>query len=430
MVRWGVRRERAHRGVRDSVSGMAADPAREDVLFVLVRTGSPDIYGGERSTIITAEALKSRGVRCRFLLTADDALRTELDARGIPCDVIPVEDPLVGMRSGGIRGALERVQRIFRVNLAVWRRVRQSKTVVVHAAAVPGVLVSWFGAKASGARHIYHVRDTNASRRTSWHETLSILLADRTLAISDSLRTCLIETAAPRVQSALAARITTLYNGFDLSEMDAAAARHPRAVARASLGLDAQRPMGLLVGGISLKKGQLRFIEEVLPKVVAQVPDFRMVFVGGEREAGYARACAAAVARLGLTAHATFAGYLQLRDVYPWYCAADVAVVASEREGLSRFAVEAHFFGLPVVTLDIPGPVDVVENGTTGFVVPQDRPAEMVEPIVRLLKDGALRQRMAEAARNRVREAFSVDAHVARLLEIYGSLHPRFVAAA
>lgn len=55
-------------------------------------------------------------------------------------------------------------------------------------------------------------------------------------------------------------------------------------------------------------------------------------------------------------------------DMKELYALADVFVMASYREGLSRSIMEAMASGLPCIVSDIRGNRDLIENGKNGFV--------------------------------------------------------------
>ena len=92
---------------------------------------------------------------------------------------------------------------------------------------------------------------------------------------------------------------------------------------------------------------------------------------------------------------------------------ADVLVFPSlpTGEGMPGVLIEAGLTGLPVVATAVPGVSSViVEDGVTGFVVDEDDERAMVDATLGLVRDGALRARMGEAARARCVAHFSLDA--------------------
>lgn len=81
-------------------------------------------------------------------------------------------------------------------------------------------------------------------------------------------------------------------------------------------------------------------------------------------------------------------------------------------ESFGIVALEAGAAGKPAIVSDIGGLPDVVVGGETGLLAPPGDAVALRAAIERLLADADLRERMGEAARVRVRQAFSPDAVV------------------
>jgi GalNAc-alpha-(1->4)-GalNAc-alpha-(1->3)-diNAcBac-PP-undecaprenol alpha-1,4-N-acetyl-D-galactosaminyltransferase len=127
--------------------------------------------------------------------------------------------------------------------------------------------------------------------------------------------------------------------------------------------------------------------------------DWRLSVVG----VGYLKdALAAQAEALGVAPRVTWHGIV--RDPHAFYRAASVFVLPSRTEGMPNALLEAMGSGLPVVVSDgTPGPLELVEDGVTGLVVPVDDAAALAAALARLALDADLRRRLGEAARERVR---------------------------
>jgi glycosyltransferase involved in cell wall biosynthesis len=108
-----------------------------------------------------------------------------------------------------------------------------------------------------------------------------------------------------------------------------------------------------------------------------------------------------------------------VEDVEFEYKAADVVLNFSESESFSITCLEAQFFGRPLVATDCGGPAEIIENHVTGILVPNRGVDEMSEAMRMLAQDEKLRSRLAEAARNIVREKFCVQNTSYRLKSVY-----------
>jgi glycosyltransferase involved in cell wall biosynthesis len=100
--------------------------------------------------------------------------------------------------------------------------------------------------------------------------------------------------------------------------------------------------------------------------------------------------------------------------------AADVQVLASVREQFGLVLVEGMACGLPPIAVDRFGPSEIVEDGSTGWLVPPDDEAALADAIVAAIDDGEERARRGLAARQAVRERWTWPAlagEVAQVLE-------------
>ncbi len=75
--------------------------------------------------------------------------------------------------------------------------------------------------------------------------------------------------------------------------------------------------------------------------------------------------------------------------------------------------------GVPVVGPKTGGISETVVDGETGLLVVPGDPAAFAEATARLVGDPALRLRLGEAGRARVRECYLIDRQVERLASIY-----------
>src|SRR5690606_15539308 len=92
-------------------------------------------------------------------------------------------------------------------------------------------------------------------------------------------------------------------------------------------------------------------------------------------------------------------------------------VVASDgnRDGLPTVLLEAMALGTPIVSTDVTGIPEVLDDERTGLAVAQHDPHSLAAALARLVDDAPLRCRLAEAARARIEEDFDVARQAAAL---------------
>ena len=123
--------------------------------------------------------------------------------------------------------------------------------------------------------------------------------------------------------------------------------------------------------------------------------------------------------RLGLSKQVLLEGWKNRDEVREFYRAADIFALASSAEGVPVVLMEAMAMQVPCVATRIAGIPELIRDGIDGLLVTPSDPAELAGAIARLLDDSALRRRLAEAGRIRVREKYHLAANVARLSEIF-----------
>ena len=97
----------------------------------------------------------------------------------------------------------------------------------------------------------------------------------------------------------------------------------------------------------------------------------------------------------------------------------DLFVLASHREGQPRAAMEAAASGLPIVATDIRGCRQVVDDGTTGLLVPVADAAALRTAISALAASPERRRAMGAAARDKAEREFDEREVVRRVMDAY-----------
>jgi len=152
-------------------------------------------------------------------------------------------------------------------------------------------------------------------------------------------------------------------------------------------------------------------------RVSGQSSRLRLLMVGDGplRGAVEARICEA-----GITADVELAG--NQTDVVPYLQRMDVFALGSRREGISNTILEAMACGLPVVATLTGGNPELVDEATTGRLVPPGDTEAMATALADLVLGPCVRRQASTAARRRVVEQFSMDAMAERYLELYDRL--------
>lgn len=117
----------------------------------------------------------------------------------------------------------------------------------------------------------------------------------------------------------------------------------------------------------------------------------------------------------------TWAGHVS--DIRAVWRQSDISVLpAITREGLPRAVIEAAASGRPSIVTDVPGCRHVVRHEIDGLIVPPGDAPALAEALARLAADADLRQRLGQAARQRVLDDFTVAHVTASIRSAYDAL--------
>lgn len=188
----------------------------------------------------------------------------------------------------------------------------------------------------------------------------ALLRADRIFSVSASLTDVAAGLGVARE------RMVVVGNGVDTDRF------HPmdRRAARAALGITANAPVLVSVGGLTERKGFHRVIE-VLPQLRERHPGLQFLIIGGaSAEGDWGPQLRRQRDELGLQDCVRFLGTLSPDALREPMSAADVFVLATRNEGWANVFLEAMACGLPVVTTDVGGNREVVSDPALGQIVP------------------------------------------------------------
>lgn len=96
-------------------------------------------------------------------------------------------------------------------------------------------------------------------------------------------------------------------------------------------------------------------------------------------------------------------------DVNEIYAQTDIAVLPSYSEGLPKSLLEACACGLPIVTTDTSGCLEVVEHNVNGLIVPVRDPVSLASALEKLIKDPKLRDQFGRQSHLRAETEFSSE---------------------
>jgi glycosyltransferase involved in cell wall biosynthesis len=291
------------------------------------------------------------------------------------------------------------------------RLARRHRADVIHANEAPSFQMAGYVARLLRLPAVTHIRFPESAAGYAWYLKPGFAKA---LFVSHALQRD-VEAAAPGIFDG---RAGVLHDGVVPMRLPDEV---ERATGRAALGLPGDRPAVVIAGQVVDIKGIWEFIEAAR-RLVEHGARATFVVLGDDlKDDGRTRREAEARVRsLGLDAHFRFLGFRpDAPALIPLF---DVVAVPSHVEPLGNATLEAMAAGRPVVGARVGGIPEMVVEGETGLLVPPRASAELAEALGRLIADPALCARLGEAGADRARSTFSLEAHVARLEDVYSTL--------
>ena len=380
---------------------------------ILYVNQTADVSGAERSLLALIGGL---GGEVEPTLACPDGTLAELAGEaGIP------REPILGTQASfrlhplhTSRGLAE----IGRSALQVRGLARRRAPDLIHANTTRAALLALL-ARRPRPPVLAHIRDWAPEGRFS-RAVLGIVARRADLVVANSAYIAAQFDGLP-----LRRPVAVIHNPVDLGKFDPATT--DRAAVRRELELPEEAVALAVVAQLTPWKGQDDAIR-ALAELRASGRDATLLLAGSAKFAGagtqfdnraYERQLHELAAELGVADRVRFLG--ERGDVPEVLAATDLLLLPSWREAFGRIAIEAMAMGVPVAATETGGPAEIVRPGTDGLLLPPRQPEAWARALEALVDDGAERERMGRAGRERARD-FSVPVHAERMLGAYRSL--------
>lgn len=205
-------------------------------------------------------------------------------------------------------------------------------------------------------------------------------------------------------------------SGVDLSRFDPQTLGGPAAEMRQRLGLQQGDFVFTYIARKSRDKGALDLLRafEVLAEKNHHV---RLVFVGPDESEGEVEKL---LGRKILQRLVVNVGQVRNHEVY--LALSDVLCLPSYREGFGTIVIDAAAMGVPTIGTRIPGLVDAIEDGRTGYLVNVGDVKALAEMMHKVVSQPEELAAMRKRARRRTVELYSADVLYMALRNMYRQL--------
>lgn len=292
--------------------------------------------------------------------------------------------------------------------LKVARILRQKKIDIIHTHNTQPFIDGTIGAILSSVKTIVHTdhgRTFPDKRRYMFAEWLMSHRADKVVGVSAPTAQNLItyERISPQ-------KITTIMNGIDGTLYGRNIDKEKK---KEELGIGKKGPVIGLAARLVKEKG-ITYLLKAMPAVRKAFPDAVLIIAGTGDQEGVLKKEAG---ELGLGRSAFFLG--PRTDIPELLKLFELFVLPSVSEGLPMVLLEAMAAGCPIIATTAGGIGAAVRHGENGSLVEPANTAALAEEIIKLLRDGYLRERYAGRGRRIFEEKFSANIMAAQYERLY-----------
>ena len=218
-------------------------------------------------------------------------------------------------------------------------------------------------------------------------------------------------------------KIEVVYNPLDLSAFDPEKVDSDQF--RKIFKVNGSYPLLGVVGQISPWKG-LADVIRAMPKVLSSFPQARLLVVGEPKfdtasakynNIAYFKELKSLVEELNLKKEVIFTG--DRSDIPEVMKAINLLILASWEEPFGRSLIEAMAMEKPVISTNVGGPTEIIEDRVNGVLVSPRNPQIIARAIIELASKKKKSEEMGRRGRKEARRRFDTDTYIAKMLNIY-----------
>jgi len=376
---------------------------RRRVLFV---ESYPHVMAGQQKTMLSLlEQVPRDRLEPLLAVPSDGPFLDAVSELDVPSVVLPYP-ALLGTYGGAVyryrgwRRAMFGWQAV-RYGWQIRRRLRELRVSGIFANDMRGLLTVGPAARSLGIPVMIWDK---LDQPHGWLDLMEFPLANVTAMISEAVKRKFPDWQLRRYRR----QLHTIPNGTDVATFDAA---QP---IRDELGLGKDDIAIGLVGTVTHRKGQDRLLA-IVPELVSRVPGAVVLLVGeasGSAEDDQYRR------DLPNRDHPRVRFLGQRQDMPAIMQSLDMLVTPSRHEGLGRVNTEAMACRKPVVGARAGGIPEVVQDHETGFIVEGNDAPGLLQAVVTLCRDPALRAAMGQAGRRRVERLYDRRVQIDKVLAL------------
>lgn len=199
----------------------------------------------------------------------------------------------------------------------------------------------------------------------------------------------------------------TIYNAIDLEKIENFKLKHNRESLRQKYGFSTNDYVITIVGTVIERKGQMIFVEAALNLLKKQQADSLNFFIVGAKEGDYLKKVRDKIEK------SKFSKKIKIIPVteklFDYYQITDIFVCTSFIESFPSVILEAMAFEIPIVSTDVYGIPEQIEDCKEGILIKPGDPITLAEKINYLIDNPELRKNLATNAHKKVHSKFTLE---------------------
>ena len=172
------------------------------------------------------------------------------------------------------------------------------------------------------------------------------------------------------------------------------------------------------IARLSVIKGHI-YLLQAFEKVCKQIPNLKLLFVGdGENKNELLKF----IDKKRLNDKIIFTGLIPTNEMPSVISLIDIVVHTALLEGLPRVFTQSMLMGKPVISFDLDGAHEIIENGKNGYLIEPMNIEILTEKIINLIQHRDKIIEFGNYAKNNIKDDFSISAMVEKNHKLYQEL--------
>jgi len=198
----------------------------------------------------------------------------------------------------------------------------------------------------------------------------------------------------------------TIYNAVNTNEIKNFKNSNDRETLRKKYGFSSDDKAILIVGTVIPRKGQMVFAEAAIKLLDSRYKKLHF-FIVGAKENDYVKKIRKKIEEKNYSDKIQIIPVID--ELFEYYLISDIFICCSFVESFPTIILEAMAFGLPIISTDVFGIPEQIEDGKHGILLKPGDPNILAKKIEFLLENPELGKKYAKNAFARLEEQFSLE---------------------